>query len=93
MAFGKQNEHNEQSEEAPSEKSESQQDDNNNSGSEEDELPLSQTKMTKPESLNIIMERAQKTLQDTFDETRETCLEQNPWMKIVEAEKKAFGEL
>ena len=57
------------------------------------ELPLSQTKTIKPESLDIIMERAQKTLQDTFDETRETCLEQNPWMKIAEAEKKAFGEL
>ena len=39
------------------------------------------------------MEKAYDTLQDTFDETRETYLEQNPGMEMAEGEKKAFDEL
>ena len=38
------------------------------------------------------MEKAYDT-QDTFDETCEPYLEQNPEMQIAEAEKKAFDEL
>ena len=34
-----------------------------------------------------------ETLRDTFDETCETYLEQNPGMEIEEAEKIAFDEL
>ena len=33
------------------------------------------------------------SLQDTFDETCETYLEQNPGMEIAEAERKTFDEL
>ena len=38
-------------------------------------------------------ETSYETLQDTFDETCESYLEQNPGMEIEEAENKAFDEL
>ena len=44
--------------------------------------------MTTSELLDRIMEKASDTLLDTFDETCETYLEQNPGLKIAEAEKK-----
>ena len=38
-------------------------------------------------------QQAYDSLQDTFDETCETYLEQNPGMEIAEAERKTFDEL
>ena len=88
----KQNEDNQQSEEAPSKNSDSQQNVDDSCSSEEDELRQSQSKMTKSESWDRIMGKGNNTLQDTFDKTCETYLEQNTGMKIAEAEKRAFDE-
>ena len=83
---------NEQSEDDPSDDSESQQDDeDDNSTNEEDGLPQSQSSETSPWSK--LLQQAYGSLQDTFDETCETYLEQNPGMEIAEAERKAFDEL
>ena len=89
----KQNEDDEQNEEAPSENSESQEDDDDRFSSEEDEIPQSQSKMTKSEPWDRIMETVYDILQDTFDDTCETYLEQNQGMEITEADQKAFDEL
>ena len=89
----KQNEDDEQNEEAPSENSESQQYDDDSSSSEKDEIPQSQSKMTKSEPWDRIMETVHDTLQDTFDETCKIYIEQNTGMEITEAEKKVFDEL
>ena len=40
-----------------------------------------------------LLNQAYASLQDTFDETSETYLEQNPGMEIAEAERKTFDEL
>ena len=74
---------NEQSEDDPSDDSESQQDDN--STNEEEELPQSQSKF---DPWNKLLQLPYDSLQDTFDETCETYLEQNPGMEIAEAERK-----
>ena len=79
---------NEQSEDDPSDDSESQQDDN--STNEEDELPRSQSEF---DPWNKLLQQAYYSLQDTFDETCETYLEQNPGMETAEAERKTFDEL
>ena len=39
------------------------------------------------------LQQAYYSLQDTFDETCETYLEQNPGVEIAEAERKTFDEL
>ena len=67
---------NEQSEDDPSDDSESQQDDkDDNSTNEEDEIPQSQSEF---DPWNKLLQQAYDKLQDTFDETCETYLEQNP---------------
>ena len=71
-----------------SDDSESQQDDN--STNEEDELPQSQSEF---DPWNKLLQQAYYSLQDTFDETCETYLEQNPGMESAEAERKTFDEL
>ena len=82
---------NEQSEDDPSDDSESQQDDeDDNSTNEEDEIPQSQSEF---DPWNKFLNQAYVSLQDTFDETCETYLEQNPGMEIAEAERKTFDEL
>ena len=82
---------NEQSEDDPSDDSESQQDDeDDNSTNEEDELPQSQSEF---DPWNKLLKQAYDSLQDIFDETCETYLEQNPGMEIAEAERKTFDEL
>ena len=71
--------------------SESKQDNEDNSSTnEEDELPQSQSES---DPWNQLLQQAYDSLQDTFDETCETYLEQNPGMKIAEAERKTFDEL
>ena len=82
---------NEQSEDDPSDDSESQQDDeDDNSTNEEDEIPQSQSEF---DPWNKLLNQAYVSLQDTFDETCETYLEQNPGMEIAETERKTFDEL
>ena len=82
---------NEQSEDDPSDDSESQQDnEDDNSTNEEDEIPQSQSEF---DPWNKLLNQAYVSLQDTFDETCETYLEQNPGMEIAEAERKTFDEL
>ena len=79
---------NEQSEDDPSDDSESQQDDEDaNSTNEEDELPQSQSESS---PWSKLLQQAYDSLQDTFYESCETYLEQNPGMEISEAEKKIF---
>ena len=79
---------NEQSEDDPSDDSESQKDDeDDNSTNEEDEFPQSQSEF---DPLNKLLQQAYDSLQDTFDETCETYLEQNPGMEIAEAERKTL---
>ena len=64
---------NEQSEDDPSDDSESQQDDeDDNSSNEEDETPQSQSESS---PWNTILQQSYDSLQDTFDETCETYLE------------------
>ena len=74
---------NEQSEDNPSDDSESQQDD-------EHEIPHSQSEF---DPWNKLLKQAYDSLQDTFDETCETYLEQNPGMEIEEEESKTLDEL
>ena len=81
---------NEQSEDDPSDDSESQQDDADDNSTNEDELPQSQSEF---DPWNKILQQAYDSLQDTFDETCETYLEQNPGMENAEAERKTFDEL
>ena len=82
---------NEQSEDDPSNDSESQQDDeDDNSSNEEDELPQGQSESS---PWNKFLQQSYDSLQDTFDETCETYLEQNPEMEIAQAERKTFDEL
>ena len=79
---------NEQSEDDLSDDSESQQDDeDNNSSDEEDELPRSQSESS---PWNKILQQSYDSLQDSFDETCETYLEQ---MKTAETERNTFDEL
>ena len=78
---------NEQSEDDPNDDFESQLDDN--STNEEDEIPQSQSEFDR---WNKLLQQAYYSLQDTFDETCETYLEQNPGMEIAEAERKTFDE-
>ena len=82
---------NEQSEDDPSDDSESQQGDEDvNSTNEEVEMPQSQSEF---DPWNKLLQQAYCSLQDTFDETCETYLAQNPGMEIAEAERKTFDEL
>ena len=82
---------NEQSEDDPSDDSESQQgDEGDNSTNEEDEILQSQSEF---DPWNKLLQQTYYSLQDTFDETCETYLEQNPGMEIAEAERKTFDEL
>ena len=91
--ISKQNEEDGQSSEAPIENSELQQDDDDSSSSEEDELPQRQTKTTKSEPWDRIMETVFDTLENIFGESSETYLKQNPRMEIADAGKKAVDEL
>ena len=82
---------NEQKEDDPSNYSESQKDDGHDSSTnEEHEIPHSQSEF---DPWNKLLKQAYDSLQDTFDETCETYLEQNPGMEIAEAERKNFDEL
>ena len=82
---------NAQSKDDPSDDSESQQDDeDDNSTNEEDELLQSQYESS---PWSKLLQQAYDSLHDTFDETCETYLEQNPGMEIAEAERKTFDEL
>ena len=82
---------NEQSEDDLSDDSESQQgEEDDNSTNEEEEIPQSQSEF---DPWNKLKQQAFYGLQDTFDETCETYLEQNPGMEIAEAERKTFDEL
>ena len=81
---------NEESEGDPSDDSESQQDDeDDNSTDEEDEVPQSQSEF---DPWKKLIQLSYDSLQDTFDETYETYLEQNPGMEIAEAERETFDE-
>ena len=82
---------NEHSEDDHSDDSESQQDDEDGSSTnEEDELPQRQSEF---DPWNKLLQLSYGSLQGTFDETCETCLEQNPGMEIKKAERKTFDEL
>ena len=82
---------NEQNEDDPSDDSESQQGDEDvNSTNEEDEIPQSQSEF---DPWNKLLQLSYDSLQDTFDKTCETYLEQNPGMEIAEAVRKTFDEL
>ena len=82
---------NEESEDDPNDDSESQLDnEDDNSTNEEDELPQSQSEF---DPCNKLLQLSYDSLQDTFDETCETYLEQNPGLAIAEAERKTFDEL
>ena len=81
---------NEQSEDDPSDDSESQQDNEDDNSTNDEELPQRQSEF---DTWNKLLQLSYDSLQDTFDETCETYLEQNPWMEIVETERKTFDEL
>ena len=82
---------NEESENDPGDDSESQQDDeDDNSANEENEIPQSQSEF---DLWNKHLQQAYYSLQDTYDETCEIYLEQNPGMESAEAERKTFDEL
>ena len=82
---------NDDSKDNPSDDSESQQDDEDgNSTNAEDEIPQSQSEF---DPWNKLLQQAYYSLQDTFDETCESYLEQNPGMESAEAERKTFDEL
>ena len=55
-----------------------------------DVIPQSQSEF---DPWNKLLNQVYDSLQDTFDETCETYLEQNPEMEIAEAERKTFDEL
>ena len=82
---------NKQTEDDPTDDSESQEGDKDvNSTNEEDEILQSQSEF---DPWNKLLQLSYDSLQDTFDETCETYLEQNPGMEIAEAERKTFDEL
>ena len=56
-------------------------------------LLMKKTKSRKVNPWNKLLKQTCDSLQDTFDETCETYLEQNPGMEIAEAERETFDEL